>query len=91
MGFDQTENASRLEELGIGATLSPRNYSVRKLVPTLRELLNSPEVRDACQVAAAHFPGAAVLDSACREIEALGKHPQTADDSKTQKTIFIAG
>jgi rhamnosyltransferase subunit B len=90
MGFDQAENASRLEELGIGATLSPRNYNVRKLVPTLRHLLHSPEVRDACQVAAIHFPEAAVLDSACREIEELARRRKTAGISHEQKTIVVA-
>jgi rhamnosyltransferase subunit B len=90
MGFDQAENASRLDELGIGATLSPRNYTIRKLVPILRRLLQSSEVRNACQVAAGHFPGAAMLDSACREIEVLAKGLETADISQNQKTTVVA-
>ena len=90
MGFDQAENASRLEELGIGATLSPRNYNVRKLIPTLRRLLHSPEVRDGCRVVANYFPRAADLDSACVEIEELGKRSETKDISQDKKTTVIA-
>jgi rhamnosyltransferase subunit B len=90
MGFDQLENASRLEELGIGATLSPRNYSVRRLVPTLRRLLHAPEVRDACRVAAEHFPNAADVGSACGEIEAFAKPLGTAPTAQDRKTIVVA-
>jgi UDP:flavonoid glycosyltransferase YjiC (YdhE family) len=72
VGFDQAENASRLEELNIGAALSPRRYSVSKLVPMLRQLLNSPSVRSGCLDVANRFPEAGHLKSACQEIEALG-------------------
>jgi UDP:flavonoid glycosyltransferase YjiC (YdhE family) len=91
MGFDQVENASRLEELGIGATLSPRNYDGRKLVPALRRLLHAPEVRERCRVAAQHFPNAAELESACVEIETLAKPQGIAVISQSRKTTVVAG
>lgn len=83
MGFDQAENASRLEELGIGATLSPRRYTVQKLVPTLRRLLHSTDVRDGCRLAANRFPEAADLESACREIDLLGVNASFAQNRQT--------
>jgi UDP:flavonoid glycosyltransferase YjiC (YdhE family) len=72
IGFDQTENASRLEELGIGESLSSRRYSISKLVPALGRLLNSASVRTGCLEVANRFPEAGHLKSACQEIEALG-------------------
>jgi UDP:flavonoid glycosyltransferase YjiC (YdhE family) len=90
VGFDQAENASRLEELGIGATLFPRHYNVRKLVPVLCQLLHSTDVRDACQSAASRFPDAANLDSAYREIESLGKTQELAGCPPDRQTTAVA-
>lgn len=48
MSFDQPDNALRLEKLGASLTISPKKYSVNKATRTLRELLDSDEIKSQC-------------------------------------------
>ena len=52
MGFDQFDNAMRLELLGVGASLQRGNTPLDGMTEALRELLGSPKIARACQQAA---------------------------------------
>lgn len=52
MGFDQFDNAMRLERLEVGVSLQRSDSSFDGMTPALRELLKSPKVAAACRQAA---------------------------------------
>lgn len=52
MGFDQFDNAMRLELLGVAKSLQRRDTQLDDMTESLRELLRSPEIAFACQQAA---------------------------------------
>ena len=52
MGFDQFDNAMRLELLGVSKSLLRRDTLLDDMTESLRELLRSPEIAFACQQAA---------------------------------------
>ena len=52
MGFDQFDNAMRLDLLGVGLSLQGRDTLLDGMTEALRELLGSPEIARACQQAA---------------------------------------
>ena len=52
MGFDQFDNAMRLELLGVGLSLQGPDTLLDGMTEALRELLGSPETARACQQAA---------------------------------------
>jgi rhamnosyltransferase subunit B len=85
-GFDQPENASRIVELGIGAQIAQRRYSVRRVVRELGKLLLSADLRSRCHELAARFPGFAQLDVACCAIEKLTElAPHVRRDNSTPR------
>lgn len=47
-GFDQLDNGSRLETLGVGALLPPRRFTGAAATKRLAPLLDSPEVASRC-------------------------------------------
>jgi UDP:flavonoid glycosyltransferase YjiC (YdhE family) len=71
LGFDQFDNAARLERLGVGATLTPRALCGPAVADQLARLLNSSTVARACQNAAARLRKDEREDAACREVEEL--------------------
>lgn len=52
MGFDQFDNAMRLERLEVGVSLQRSDSSFDGMTPALRELLKSPKVAAACRLVA---------------------------------------
>ena len=48
MGFDQPDNAARLQRLGVGETLRPTFFRTPLVVRKLRRLLTDPAVQRAC-------------------------------------------
>lgn len=48
MGFDQPDNALRLQRLGVGTFLPPRRFTAKRVELSLRRLLGSQEVAAAC-------------------------------------------
>lgn len=70
--FDQFDNAARLQNLGVAASvrsMHPANLGV--IVPTLRRLLTTPEVAEACRIAAARIRAAKPLAAACEVFDDL--------------------
>ena len=56
MGFDQFDNASRLEDLGIGASLPRRRYTAARAADALGALLVDNGVRERCRAVRARLP-----------------------------------
>jgi rhamnosyltransferase subunit B len=71
LGFDQYDNAARLDRLGVGAALPPRKFTGPRAARMLTGLLQ-PEVQARCQEVARRFQGQDALGQACQVIEALG-------------------
>lgn len=55
MGFDQFDNAMRLEVLGVAATVARRDRALKSMTPNLHELLGSQRVARACRTAASRL------------------------------------
>jgi UDP:flavonoid glycosyltransferase YjiC (YdhE family) len=70
MGFDQFDNAARVERLGVGRSLPPRRFRGPLLAETIRSLLTDPTVAARCHAAAARLADDDGLGRACDEIEA---------------------
>jgi rhamnosyltransferase subunit B len=70
MGFDQCDNAARVERLGVGRGLSPRRFRGPALAEMIREILADPAVAARCQRVAARLADEDGLGIACDEIEA---------------------
>jgi len=70
MGFDQYDNAARLERLGVGTSLPPRRFVGPAVAAALRPLLDDPVVANRCRAVAGRLAAADGLDRACDEIEA---------------------
>jgi rhamnosyltransferase subunit B len=74
MAYDQPENAIRVERLGIGASLRPKEFNAASLVGKLNRL-TSPEVRDRCKSFARKIiPDQAVGDT-CAILEEFARNP----------------
>jgi len=71
MGFDQFDNAMRLELLGVGASLDRRDTHFVALTSLLRDLLGSKKVANACAEAANKFSNNCALDTICGVLESV--------------------
>jgi UDP:flavonoid glycosyltransferase YjiC (YdhE family) len=71
LGFDQFDNAARLERLGVAATLTPRRFRGRAVAHRVARLLDSPAVAGACRAVAARLRKDAWVDATCRAVEEL--------------------
>ena len=69
LGFDQFDNAMRLELLGVGASVQRQDTQFDSLTPLLRNLLGSARVADACRAAAANLQVNTALDIICDTLE----------------------
>jgi len=49
MAHDQPDNANRLRRLGVGLSLTPRQFTGARVATLLRQLLDNPEVQANCQ------------------------------------------
>ncbi|UCC83538.1 MAG: glycosyltransferase [Gemmatimonadota bacterium] len=49
MGFDQPDNTTRLHRLGVGAWVTPRKFTAKRVARALRALLESQETAAACR------------------------------------------
>jgi rhamnosyltransferase subunit B len=70
MGFDQFDNAMRLQRLGVAACVTRRDSQFASMTPLLRGLLGSAQVADACRTAAAKVKSDRALDIICDILEA---------------------
>jgi UDP:flavonoid glycosyltransferase YjiC (YdhE family) len=69
MGFDQCDNAARVERLGVGRSLPPGRFRGPALAETIRGLLVDFAVADRCRSLAARLADAEGLDRGCDAIE----------------------
>lgn len=73
MGYDQPDNAYRLEKLGVGASLAMRRVTAANFVAKLHPLLQ-PEVRERCKQWANRLATEQPLHAICQAIEELIPH-----------------
>ncbi len=71
MGFDQADNASRMEDLGVGAGLWMKHYTAESVGEVLGRLLSDTDVQAACERAAARVRTARPREAACDAIERM--------------------
>jgi len=64
MGFDQPDNASRAEKLGVARSLTPPRFTGVNVAQKLSELL-TPAVRQRCRETAGRFAGNASVMNTC--------------------------
>ena len=65
MGHDQPDNAQRLERLGVGKTLSPKNFTVERVAEALAFLRNDSTVQARCRELAGRVNFAEALSQTC--------------------------
>jgi rhamnosyltransferase subunit B len=69
-GFDQFDNAMRLERLGVAACVKQHDPLYADMAPHLRELLGSAQVASACRKAAEKVMHDRAVESICDVLEA---------------------
>lgn len=69
--FDQYDNGARIEQLGVGSTLSQRSFHATHIIRALQCLESSPTVKTACQQIKQSFLKQDALSESCRLIEHL--------------------
>lgn len=70
MGFDQVDNAYRVERLGVGNSLYPSAFNGKRLASAIMDLLGNPNTTTACKELARRISQVDSLASACDAIEA---------------------
>jgi len=70
---DQPDNAARLQRLGAARSVAPGRYRAGTIAPLLKDLLDSPEVANACQSLRTRFADADPIGETCDLLEELGK------------------
>jgi UDP:flavonoid glycosyltransferase YjiC (YdhE family) len=78
LGFDQFDNAARLERLGVAARLLPQRFRGPAVAHEVARLLTSPAVARACQVAAARLHKDEWEDATCQTVEELAEAGRAA-------------
>ena len=71
LSHDQPDNARRLERLGVGATLLPKQFIGGRVAQVLEELLENPAVQGRAAALAPRVDYAAALDETCAALEQL--------------------
>ena len=71
LAFDQFDNATCVERLGVGFSLSHSFLSIDMLIKKLRELSLSDKVAAQCELVASRFVGSNKMDSLCETVEVL--------------------
>jgi rhamnosyltransferase subunit B len=72
-GFDQFDNATRVQEFGVGDRLLWEQVSRTELAQTLDAVLRSAQIRDRCAAIRERFDPAHTIAWCCDAIEALGR------------------
>lgn len=75
MSHDQPDNAARLHRLGCGASLVPRKFTARNLVPLLQHLANSPQVAAACREVSLRCQQSHAAEKVVQVLETVGRQP----------------
>ena len=69
LAFDQFDNGARIKNLGVGLTLSRRQFQGKKLVDALRRIVHDPQLLTRCQDIQKRFAGSSPLEQTCQIIE----------------------
>jgi UDP:flavonoid glycosyltransferase YjiC (YdhE family) len=91
LGFDQFDNAARLERLGVAATLLPRRFQGRAVADRLACLLGSTTVARACQGAATRLRDDEWEDATCQAVEELAGAGRTAPTRRRPARAAVGG
>ena len=67
--WDQFDNASRVQSLGVGASLHAMRLNVRNMTAQLRNLLQSHSVALRCREVARQFAGMPTMNDFCQTLE----------------------
>lgn len=70
-GFDQPDNAARLQRLGVSRTVYPERYTEARVLRDLKILLEEPGYQQRAQALGERIRQEDGLNAACDEIEAL--------------------
>jgi len=70
---DQPDNGFRIERLGLGSCVPPRRYRASEMAATLRQLVDSSEIRERCREYSRRIDSEAALGRACDLIERLAQ------------------
>lgn len=71
LSYDQPDNLSRVEQLGVGGGMSPSRFVASSVAGLLCGLLESERVRENCREVAARFAGTTPFETATRHLESL--------------------
>ena len=71
MGFDQPDNAARLQRLGVGATLVPAKFTGPRVAQALTRLLDDPRVPGTCRKWSQAIGASRPIDETCDLLERL--------------------
>ncbi|MBI1353701.1 MAG: glycosyltransferase [Acidobacteria bacterium] len=71
MNFDQPDNAARVEALGVGLRLRPKDYSAARAAAKLEDLLHSAHIAEKSRKIAARFQSENPVERSCERIESL--------------------
>lgn len=69
--FDQFDNGARIEQLGVGRTISKRSFRSPRIVQDLKDLLTSGKVATSCQSIKDFFKETNPLGKSCTLIEKM--------------------
>jgi UDP:flavonoid glycosyltransferase YjiC (YdhE family) len=69
MGFDQCDNAARVERLGVGKSLPPKRFRGPAVAEMIRRLLDDSAVATSCRDVAARLADTDGIERACDEVE----------------------
>lgn len=69
LAHDQPDTAARIEKLGIGIALSPKQFTAAALVEKLHPLITSQQILDRCQMYAEKIDPVQSLNRVCTLIE----------------------
>lgn len=73
LGFDQPDNAARLQRLGVGEWLVPKKFKAAAVTKKLDSLLGNSSVRQACEMYRDALAGEDAIGRACELLEELGE------------------
>jgi UDP:flavonoid glycosyltransferase YjiC (YdhE family) len=81
MGFDQCDNAARVERLGVGKSLPPKRFRGPAVAEMIRVLLDDSAVATRCRDVAVRLAAADGIERACDEVEAAWTAQRRASHS----------
>jgi UDP:flavonoid glycosyltransferase YjiC (YdhE family) len=85
-GWDQPDNAYRIERLGAGLHLPRSRYTVETATAALRRLLDDPQFAATSTELASHIQNENAVGSACDAIQSLlVRNPRDAESGRTGK------